>query len=192
MPVKCNNKKCDAGHAGLFQLFSSFPECVCTWFEIARWWNNLGLLYCGYTATWNRASTVPAWLSTINSGSINMSKVCQQHAEQAMPCWPQLTFIKRAGMEPARLSTVSLASVNNIEPNPCCAKYWASTFQSQKCVTAISWPCSCIPCVFVPSWAFLLPTEEETINRHDELISCDAPPDIPPFKSKLKELGPLQ
>ena len=32
----------------------------------------------------------------------------------------QLVFIKRAGMEPAQLGTFSPASVNDIEPNPCC------------------------------------------------------------------------
>ena len=47
---------------------------------------------------------------------------------------------------------------------PCRAKYLTSVFQSPKRVTAISRLCSCIPCVFVPSCAFLLLTEEETIN----------------------------
>ena len=112
--------------------------------------------------------TVPARLSMINSGSVKMTKVCQHRAKPSHAVLAQLTLIKRAGTEPAQLGTFSPAGVNDIESNPCCSRAVPSTelvhFSPKNTwqryhnyVAAFH--------VFVPSYAFLLPTEEETINR---------------------------
>ena len=71
--------------------------------------------------TMNHASTIPAQLGMISSDSVNMIKVCQHCAEPNHAVLAQLAFIKRSGMEPAWFGTFSPASVNNIEPNPCCS-----------------------------------------------------------------------
>ena len=130
------------------------------------------VLYCVYTAIWNCASTVPAQLSTIRSGCVNMTKTCQHWAE---PC--------HAG--PAHFDKASWCRISSAQHlltyqykwywaksvlQPCCAKYWASAFQSQKHVTAISRLCSCIQCIFVTSCVFPLLTEE-TINRLPQWIN---------------------
>ena len=60
------------------------------------------------------------WLGTINGGSVNMTKACQHHAEPSCAMLAQLTLVKQAGTEPVQLGTFSPASVNDIEPNPCC------------------------------------------------------------------------
>ena len=78
------------------------------------------LLCCVYTATWNRASMIPVRLGTISGGSVNMTKACQHCAKSSCAMLAQLALTKWAGMEPAWLGTFSPASVNDIEPNPCC------------------------------------------------------------------------
>ena len=70
---------------------------------------------------------VPARLGMISGGSVNMTKACQHLPEPCCAVLAQLALIKRAGTEPALLCTFSPASVNNIEPNPCCNRAVPST-----------------------------------------------------------------
>ena len=150
------------------------------------------ILCCVYTATWNRANSVPARLGTISGGSVNMTKACQYRAVLA-----QLALIKWAGTEPARLGTFSPASVNDIEPNPCCNRAVPSTepvrFSPQNawqqyhdCVAAFR------VFLYLPVH-FFCRQKKRPINRspwsinitRSVLISRDALLDVPPFKSKI-------
>ena len=96
---------------------------------------------------------VPARLGTISNGSVNMTKACQHRAE--LRCAGPAHFDKESwhrtrSAQHLLTCQCKLYRAKSVLQS-CCAKYWASVFQSQKRVTAISQLCSCIPCVYVPS-----------------------------------------
>ena len=162
--------------------------------------NSNSILYCVYTATWNCASTVPAWLGTISSGSVNITKACQHCAEPSRAMLAQLALIKRAVTELARLGTFSPVSVNDTEPNPCCSRAVPSTelvrfspknawqwyLDSCDCVAAFR-VFLCLPVRFFcrQSRPQTMPSKDHksiAIINHYHVMRL---PDVPPFKLKI-------